>query len=403
MDRRKVKFTPLLAAVLATCAVVCAATASAASDNTSPAGLSSATQTRIDSIANAWIRSGRSAGLAVGIARDGTMVFARGYGYANLEDKVPVTADTVFRIGSITKQFTAAALALLAEHGQLSLEDPVSKYIPGFPKGGAVSIRRLLNHTSGIHNMVEDLLVDPRMLQQLRLDHTPEDLLANLESHPALYDFPPGTGWHYSNSGYMVAGMIAERVCREDLQQYLQEQIFTKLGMTHSAIDDNETVVEHRAVGYDPSPARPGTFQRAQFAAMSGAKWSGGIRSTLGDLVRWHDALFSGRVLGPVMLKQMLTPGKLLDGRPANQGEVPKDQSDEPMAAGEYALGLNISELAGHRQIGHDGNLFGASAILNSYPDDRLTLVVLSNTSGGVEGGKTPVWAEIALAVLQPK
>lgn len=403
MYRGKVKFMPWLVGVLAACAVVSAETVDAASDKVAIPELSSATQARIDTIANAWIRSGRSAGLAVGIARDGKMVFARGYGYANLEDKIPATPDTVFRIGSITKQFTAAAVALLAERGQLSLDDPVAKFIPRFPEGGAVSLRQLLNHTSGLHNMVEDLFVDPKLLQQLRLDYSNDELLGKLESRKPLYDFPPGTGWHYSNSGYMVAGMITEKVSGQDLQQYLQEQIFAKLGMVHSAIDDNETLVPHRAVGYDPSQARPGAFQHAQFSSMTGAKWSGGIRSTVGDLVRWHHALFAGQVLGPAMLKEMLTPGKLLDGRPSNQGQVPPGQSGEPMAEGEYALGLNISALAGHKQIGHDGNLFGSSAVLNTYPDDKLTVVVLSNTSGGVEGGEKPVWKEIALAVLPPK
>jgi len=394
---------PWLAGTFAVCAVVQAGSAGESSGEASTSELSRTTGKKIDAIANGWVRSGRSAGLAVAVARDGRVVFARGYGYANIEDKVPVTPDTVFRIGSITKQFTAAAVALLAERGQLSLDDYVAKFIPQFPAGGSVSIRRLLNHTSGVHNMVEDLFVDPKQLQLLRLDYANEELLGKLESRKPVYDFPPGTGWHYSNSGYMVAGMIAEKVSGQNLQQYLQEQIFAKLGMAHSALDDNETLVPHRAVGYDPSQAEPGTFQHAQFFSMTGAKWSGGIRSTVGDLVRWHHALFAGKVLGSAMLKEMLTPGKLLDGRPANQGQVSLDQSDEPMAEGEYALGLNISTLAGHKQIGHDGNLFGSSAVLNTYPDDRLTVVVLSNTSGGVEGGEKPVWKQIALAVLPPK
>jgi D-alanyl-D-alanine carboxypeptidase len=385
------KFASWIALALAVCVTVSARAADA---------LSSATETKIDAIANGWVHSGRSAGLAVAVARGGQMMFVRGYGYANLEDKVPVTPDTVFRIASITKQFTAAAVARLAEQGKLSLEDRVAKYFPGLPNGNAVSIRQLLNHTAGIHNMVEDLFADPRQFQQLRLEYSEEELLAKLQTHQSLYDFPPGTGWHYSNTGYMLAGMIVEKVCAKALDPCLREQIFDKLGMAHSAVDDNETLVAHRAVGYDAIQNQPGDFQRTQFFSMSGAKWSGGMRSTVGDLVRWHHALLAGQVLAPGMLEQMLSPARLLDGRPARQGQVPANQATESMAAGDYGLGLNFSKLDGHRQIGHDGNVFGFNAVLYSYPDDGLTLVVLSNTSGGLEGEGGPVWKQIAQTVL---
>jgi D-alanyl-D-alanine carboxypeptidase len=361
--------------------------------------LGSAEQARIDAIANEWIESGHSAGLAIAIVRNNRLVLAKGYGYADIEAREPVTARTVFRVGSLTKQFTAASILLLAEQGKLSVNDRVSKYYADFPQGSEVTIRELLTHTSGVHDIVEDLLADPKLFPEFRLDRTKAELLQRIETRNPAYDFQPGTGWHYSNSGYILAGLILERVAGQPFGKFLQQNIAGPLQLGNTAVDDNDTLVAHRAQGYDAIPDQPGEFVHSQFWSLTGAEWSGSMRSTVGDLVRWHHALFAGHILEPAQVQQMITPAKLLDGRPTSEGLVPPQQT-EPMSVGGYGYGLNIADLDGHRQIGHDGNVFGFSAQLNTYPDDHLTVAILSNTSGGLEGPEGPVWKAITRIAL---
>lgn len=384
------KSNPLVSLMI--CALLaCAASAAQAAD-----ALSSATAAQIDAIAQAWVQAGKSAGVAVGIARDGEIIFARGYGYANLDDRVPVTPETVFRAGSIQKQFTAAAVLLLAERGKLSLDDRVAKYFPGVPQGQSVSIRQLLTHTAGIHNLADDASADPKLLQQLRLDLSPAEVLQRIESSEHLYDFPPGTAFHYSNTGYMLAGMIAEKVAGQSLRDFLQENIFAKHGLVSTAIDNDQDVVAHRAQGYDLVADRPGKFQHTAFISASVLRWSGGLRTTVGDLLRWQHALLSGRVVGQQLLREMTSPARLLDGRRTSEGVWPPGER----ARGDYGFGLYLLDIAGHKQLIHGGSINGFSGVASTSVDDGLSFVVLTNTTDGLSSRDGEVWIQIAQALL---
>ena len=355
------------------------------------APLTETTFAKVDEIAKAWVQSGKTAGLAVGIAQRGKIVFARGYGFADLEDRVPVTPDTVFRVGSIQKQFTAAAVLLLAEQGKLSLDDPLNKFFPDFPQGERVTIRELLSHTSGIHDVAD---ADPR---QMRLNLSPEEVRNLIKAHNPLYDFPPGTAFHYSNSGYILAGMIAEKVSGQSLREFLQNNVFSKLGLTSTAIDNDTDVVPHRARGYDRDSAHPDSFKRAEFVSMHVFRWSGGLRTTVRELLQWQDALLAGHVIGPDLLRQMTSPAHVLDGRSTNEAVWPPGKQDR----GDYGYGFYFLNLFGHPQIIHGGDVNGFEAVASTSVDDHISFVVMCNTSGGLAADKQlDVWLQIAQTLL---
>nr|WP_294169714.1 serine hydrolase domain-containing protein [uncultured Sphingomonas sp.] len=332
----------------------------------------------VDRIAAEALAAGEAAGFAVAVVEDGRVRLARGYGFADLEQRTPVSADTVFRIGSVTKEFTAAGVLLLAERGRLSLDDRLAKFVPDFPRAGEVTIRQLLNHTSGIRNYtsVPDFLpaVSPR-------DYTTADFIKVIGAVDPLYDFAPGTSWSYSNSGYFLLGAVIERVSGQRYADFLQTNMFRPLGLLHTKPDDLGEIVSGRAEGYDKDPARPGAFRNAGHLSMSVAAAAGAMRSTAGDLARWHEALLGGRVLKPESLALMTTPGRLADGRLASLAR-PAAQTI-PGVVSDYGLGIATSVRDGRRGIGHGGSINGFNAALQTYPEIRTTVVLLTNTGGG--------------------
>jgi D-alanyl-D-alanine carboxypeptidase len=186
------------------------------------ASFSEAQKTKVDEIAAAWIASGKTPGLVVGIASDGKMLHAKGYGSADLEQNVPMAADGILLIGSITKQFTAAAIMQLAEQKKLSLEDPISKYFPDFPRGHEITIRHVLNHTSGIFNYTAHEMPDGPKWRQA---YTADEMIQRIALYKPAYDFEPGTAFRYSNSGFFIAGAIVEKVSGQNLRDYLQTHV----------------------------------------------------------------------------------------------------------------------------------------------------------------------------------
>lgn len=211
-------------------------------------------ETRIDAAAKQDVGSGQVAGIAVAILRDGKLVFARGYGRANLELAAPATAKTVFRIGSLTKQFTAAGVLLLAEQGKLKIDDKLSLYLPDFPRADEVTLRDLLDHTSGIHNFTEGPVIDKISTSGA----TVKELVADIAGQSPLYDFEPGKGWWYSNSNYALLGAVIEKVSGETWASFMKAEIFDKLGMTDTGADDARDVVLNRASGYSLIGGTPG-------------------------------------------------------------------------------------------------------------------------------------------------
>lgn len=204
-----------------------------------PTRLNATIKAKIDTTAKEDVSSGRVAGAVVAVLRDGHLVFAKGYGRANLELAAPVSTNTVFRIGSLTKQFTAAGVLLLAEQGKLKIDDKLSVYLPSFPRAGEVTLRDLLDHTSGIHNFTESPVIDKISTSGATVD----ELVADIAGQSPLYDFDPGKGWWYSNSNYALLGAVIERVSGKTWAAFMRAEIFDKLGMADTAADNAHDVV----------------------------------------------------------------------------------------------------------------------------------------------------------------
>jgi CubicO group peptidase (beta-lactamase class C family) len=311
----------------------------------------------VDSVATAAVAEHRTAGVSVAVVKNGRSVLAKGYGFADLENDVPATAETVYRIGSITKQFTSAAIMRLMEQGKLSLDDTLQKFLPSFPtQGNRVTVRHLLNHTSGIKSYTS---LGPKWARVVRLDLVPDSLVALFANEP--FDFKPGDRWLYDNSGYFLLGMIIEKVSGKPYGKYLQDEFFTPLGLKSTIYCDQAPLIKHRAQGYALRP--DSQFINAEPLSMTQPYAAGSLCSTVTDLAAWTLALSSGKVVSPASYTLMTTPGTLNDGKPLT-----------------YGFGLGIGMLGGHRQVSHNGGINGFISELHHYPDDSLVTVVLTNT-----------------------
>lgn len=340
----------------------------------------------VDAAAARVLADKAAAGFVVGIVQGGRVRLVRGYGHADLENRTPVMERTVFRIGSVTKEFTAAAILLLAEQGKLSVDDPLAKYLPDFPRGGEVTIRHLLNHTSGIRNYTS---VPDFATASMRQEFTTDGMVALIRRSDPLYDFDPGTSYAYSNSGYLLLGAIVEKVSGQPYAQFLKANLLDPLGLRDTGIDDLAEIVPNRANGYEKAAESRTGFANASPISMSVAAAAGAMRSTAADLLTWHAALLGGRVLKPASLATMTAPGRLKDGRlpvpaPPAAGTPPRPPSS-------YGFGIMTGGQPGRRTIGHGGSINGFNASLNTFPDDDMTVVLLTNTGGGVAGVGPPI------------
>lgn len=310
-----------------------------------------------------------SPGVAVLVAQHGKILYQKGFGYANLEHRVPVTPETKFRIGSITKQFTAAAVLKLQEQGKLKVTDHLSQYFPDFPKGDKVTIHHLLTHTSGIHSYTNK--VD--FMKSARVFTTADDLIRSFKNDP--YDFEPGQRWLYNNSGFFLLGRIVEKVSGKSYGDFLRQTFFDPLGMKDTGVHRWSDILAHEAAGYS---FENGKLQKADNWDMSRAGGAGSLYSTVGDLFRWNEAVFGGKVLSAPSLKAAWT-AVLTDA----------DPKDRPKETG-YGYGWGIGNDRGLRQISHSGGLHGFNTDLVRFPDQQLTIVVLINAlppPPGLEAG----------------
>ena len=351
-----------------------------------------ALEARVDAAVMKLMDEKKTAGAEVGVMRDGKMILAKGYGMANIELGMPVKPDSVFRIGSITKQFTAAALLMLAEEKKLSVDDKLSKYFPDFPRADEVTLRMVLYHTSGIHSYT-----DPKADIDQHKDMTTAEMVRNIQRLSPLYDFEPGTQYRYSNSGYFLLGAIVEKMSGQPLGPFLKARIFDKQGLGQTAMDDVAEIVPGRAAGYDLVKDSPGKFTNTTYASMTWPAGAGAMRSTVGDLAKWHYALFGGKVLKPESLADMTTPGRYKNGEIINTRtgvNRPPPAGQEPPTG--YAMGLMTGSFLGQPRIGHSGSIDGFNAMINTYPQSKLTIVVLNNTIGQ----SADIEAAVAHAVL---
>lgn len=312
----------------------------------------------IDQIVRQEIDNPQGPGVAVAVVKDGQLVHSEGYGMANLEWDCPIRPDTVFRLASITKQFTATAIMLLEQQGKLRLDDSLTTHLPGYPvHDRTITITQLLNHTSGIKsytgldNFVKDLA---------KKDMAPSDLLASFQDLPP--DFEPGARFLYNNSGYHLLGLIIEKIAGTSYEQFIQQHIFQPLDMNHSYYMHNETIIPQRASGYDKTKEG---YRQADYINMMIPYAAGSLGSTVEDLVRWDAALHTERLLDRATQERMYTPVQLADG------------STEP-----YGFGFGINSYEGHRLIHHGGGIFGFHTFIARFIDDKAMIAILANDPG---------------------
>jgi CubicO group peptidase (beta-lactamase class C family) len=304
------------------------------------------------------ITKGDSSGVAVLVARDGKVVFQGGFGFADIANKVRITPQTKFRIGSVTKQFTAAAVLRLAEEGKLSLDDSIAKHFPDFSHFSGVTVRHLLTHTSGLHSYTEK----PEVLSRLTEPIEPAALIALFRNDPP--DFAPGAGFHYSNSAYFMLGEMVAKVSGKTFGSYLRETFFEPLGMIETGIYVNSAPPPGMAIGYSSADDK---FKPALDWDMSWTGGAGALYSTVGDLFRWTEALFSGRVVNKTSFQAAATPV-----------ELPASADGLTM---KYGYGLMMYEIKRLPAIGHAGGLPGWLSDLVHLPKHNCTVVVLANAA----------------------
>lgn len=320
---------------------------------------------RLDGLATAAMERRRFMG-AVLVVRDGAALLDRAYGSASLELEVPNTPATRFRIGSITKQFTAAAILLLEERGLLRVDDLLARHVPEAPAAWAgITLYQLLTHTSGIRNIT----ALPEFRTWAKLPQTPREAVERLRDLPL--DFPPGEKFAYSNSNYLLLGLVVERVSGRAFAAFLHDNVLDPLGLRDTDVDNNTDLVPRRAAGH---AFQFGSYLRAPYSDMTVPHAAGAMYSTTHDLRRWIEGLLSGQLLTPASVARMITPEK-----------------------GGYALGLQVS-LTPRKVIRHGGSIAGFSAFLAHYPDERLTVVVLSNVMGPTSEPLARQLAETAIA-----
>jgi CubicO group peptidase (beta-lactamase class C family) len=314
----------------------------------------------IDGLFKTVVKS-NAAGVAVLASRDGKVLFEGGYGLADLPHAGPVTTQTKFRIGSITKQFTAAAILKLQEQGKLSVTDQLSKYIPDFPRGEEVTLHHLLTHTSGIHSYTDK----PDFMQTVSNSVQTLELINSFKNDP--YDFDPGKKWKYDNSGYFLLGYIVEKVSGQSYPDFLSQTFFTPLGMTNTGVHRADLKLAHEALGY---AYENGHFSPALNWNMSQAGGAGALYSTVEDLYRWNEAVFGGKVLSEASLKAAFTP-------------VKTDENKEEKTDAGYGYGWGVGRFRGAEEISHGGGLQGFSSYLLRLPEQHFTAVVLANALPG--------------------
>jgi len=303
-------------------------------------------QSKADEYIRAYVEMGRFSG-SVLISQKGKILLSKGYGMANYEHDIPNTPQTKFRLGSVTKQFTATAIMQLQEKGLLTVDDPLKKYIPDYPNGEIITIHHLLTHTSGI----PDLTNFPEHRQTIMIPSPVEKTILRFKDKPL--EFPPGEKFKYSNSGYLLLGYIIEKVSGKTYEEFINENIFKPLQMTNSGYGHHSPILKNRASGYEYDE---NGLINAPYVDMSMPHGGGALYSTIEDLYLWDRALYTEKILKKISLDKMFTPFK---------------QS--------YSYGWRIDSIFNHKRIHHAGSIFGFQAYIARYVDDNSCLILLSN------------------------
>jgi CubicO group peptidase (beta-lactamase class C family) len=309
----------------------------------------------VDHIFVQWDTPG-SPGCALGIIRDGQLIYKRGYGMANLDYNIPLHSDSVFYIASIAKQFTAASILLLARRGVITLDDDIRKYVPEIPSyERMITIRHLIHHTSGLRDYLDLMALAGRSFED---SFSNADALEILSRQQAL-NFRPGEAHLYSNSNYVLLAEIVKRASGKSLREFAEENVFRPLGMKDTHFNDDRTmIVKNRVVSYGPRQAGGLRY----FIKNINAVGDGNLLTTVEDLYRWDQNFYDNRVGGSSFTEQMLTRGQLNTGQ-----EIP------------YAFGLEHGEYKGLKTIAHAGRFLGFRTQMLRFPDQRFTIICLCN------------------------
>lgn len=315
-------------------------------------------EAEVNAVVKNLVDSGKIAGVAVGVYKDNQPLMLKGYGFADLEYDIPLPADASFEIGSVTKQFTTAAILQLVEAGKVNLDDEIGKYIQFDTHGKKVTVRQLMNHTSGIKGYTELPMFESLAMTK----HKRDTLLRIIEKEP--YDFEPGDALIYNNTGFFMLGLIIEKASGMTYEEYIKKNLFDKAGMTNTYYCSENKIVKKRAHGYEMSETG---LVRASYLDHTWPYAAGSICSTVPDLAKWNEALHHGKILSEAMYKEYLAPAVLNDGTVTH-----------------YAKGITLQDKNGRRLIEHGGSINGFFAENMYFPDDNVTVIVLMNTIGPV-------------------
>jgi CubicO group peptidase (beta-lactamase class C family) len=318
-----------------------------------------------------------SAGIQLSIWREGQSCLSKAYGIANLETMSPVSSASVFRVGSLTKQFTAAAIVKLAALGRLKLDDAATVYLPAFKKSQRFTLLELMHHTAGLHS--DESETAPPSLAGANPRQMP--LIEAIAAQETLFDFAPGTAWRYSNANYIALGAIVEVIHGKPLAEALAELLFRPLNLRRTAVDQVEEVLPGRVSGYSSGDAGGETFINAPFLNIVEAGGAGAVRSTTDDLCQWHTALLSNRLFPAQWLDRMLLPGRLRDGRLSGANRFLAE--DAHYGDVQYAGGLLVSPPDRVTRITHYGYINGFSAVLETDRERHTTFAVCCNGDPG--------------------
>jgi CubicO group peptidase (beta-lactamase class C family) len=308
----------------------------------------------VDAYIRQQLRLRHIPGLSLAVVRDGKIVKSAGYGLANVELKTPATAETVYQLASLTKQFTATAILLLVQDNKIGLDDPIRRYVDNTPETwNGITLRHLLTHTSGLKDYLEET-------EDIREDMTPDKLVQSITEAPLL--FAPGEKYRYSNTNYLLLSLVVRRVTGVPFDRFLAERVFQPLGMHATRLTRQDDLIPHRAAGYTWDKERR-TWRNA--SPLNPTVWDngdGGIVSSVLDLAKWDAALYSDSILTAASRASMGTAMRFNNG-----------------TTGSYGFGWNIGERQGHRFLEHNGGRPGTSTAMLRFIDDKLTVIVLTN------------------------
>ena len=363
------------------------ATASVAGNahSASANGLTSQQVASIDRYVAARMTKDHVPGLAVGVYRRGEILLAKGYGLANVELSVPVTPQTIFQSGSVGKQFVSAAVMLLVEEGKARLDDSIVQYFPDAPDWWKpILVRNLLSHTSGLAEYETAERAGPKGPFYLRLDFTEDELVKKVEALPM--EAKPGDKWNYRNTNYVLLGIMIHKVTGKRYADFLQERLFKPWDMTATRLISDADIIPNRASGYEPNGPR-GIRNQDYVSPTFNSTADGTLYFNVLDLAKWDEALYGTSLLKQSSLDRLWTVYPLNDGKPNPAN---------------YGFGWMISAVNGHRLIEHGGGWQGFTCDIARFPDDRLTVVVLTNFAGAAPGQMVHAIAALVSTSLAP-